>query len=155
MSRQTRDQARRLNWLTEAQAAVGWAVIIFLAALLGTIYVRQASQIASVGRRVQLLQIDLEELKRQNDAIEQQIAEAQSLERLQQEAVRLGFVQADPDDIEYIVVTDYPVDNTAVELPTNRETPEPPPPPPQTMGEAIWLRFSQNISGFVQGEARE
>jgi cell division protein FtsL len=155
MSKQSRDQARRLNWLTEAQAAVGWAVIIFLAALLGAIYVRQASQIASVGRRVQIMQIDLEAIKRENDAIEQRIAEAQSLDRLQQEAIRLGFVQADPNDIEYIVVTEYPAENSAVESLVPTSTPEAIPPPPQTMGEAIWLRFSQNISGLVQGEARE
>ena len=56
MARQTREQLKRLNALTEAQAALGWGVILLLAALLGTVYVSQASRIATVGRRVQILQ---------------------------------------------------------------------------------------------------
>ena len=110
MARQTREQLKRLNALTEAQAALGWGVILVLAALLGTVYVSQASRIASVGRQVQILQNELTELKRQNNDLERDIAAAQALDRLQAEAVRLGFVEADPDDIEYIIVPDYPVE---------------------------------------------
>jgi len=76
MSRETREQARQLSWLTEAQAAVGWAIVLVLSALLGTIYLRQASQIAAVGRRVQAMQFQLESIKRESTAVEQQIAEA-------------------------------------------------------------------------------
>lgn len=154
MSRESRDQARRINWLTEAQAAIGWGIILFLAALLGAIYVRQASRIASVGRRVQVKQIELVELKRQNADIEQSIAEAQSLDRLQTEAARLGFVPADPEDIEYVVVPDYPVivDTNII---ATRTPFVPPPVTPDTMVEAVWLKIRSSINSFVQGEARE
>ncbi|MEM7333372.1 MAG: hypothetical protein AAF490_14875 [Chloroflexota bacterium] len=154
MSRQSREQARRLSWLTEAQAAIGWGIILFIAALLGAIYVRQASRIATIGRRVQVKQIDLVELKRDNSTLEQGIAEAQSLDRLQSEAIRLGFVQADPEDIEYIVVPEYPPESaeTAVALPTSPPQSDP---LPETIGEALWLSVRNNMSGLVQGEARE
>lgn len=154
MTRQSREQARRLTWLTEAQAVIGWGIILFLAALLGAIYVRQASRIATIGRRVQVKQIELVELKRQNADIEQSIAEAQSLDRLQQEAARLGFVPADPDDIEYIVVPEYPAEalETAVTISTPEAIPEP---IPETIGSAIWQSISQSITGLIQGEVRE
>ena len=160
MSRETREQARRLSWLTEAQAAVGWGIILVLAALLGTIYLRQASQIAAVGRRVQTIQIDLEDTKRENAELERQIAEAQSLERLQQEAIRLGFTIADPEDIEYIIVPDYPVaaeiDTAATAALSGAEVAVPTPAPPlETMNEALWLQLQNRIDSLIRGEAGE
>ena len=53
-TRQKREQLKRLGWLTEAQAVLGWGVILILVALVGAIYLNQASRIASVGRRVQV-----------------------------------------------------------------------------------------------------
>ena len=50
--RQARELARRLGLLTEAQAAAGWGVIVVMGALLGAIYLNQASKIATIGRRV-------------------------------------------------------------------------------------------------------
>jgi hypothetical protein len=155
MARQTRDQISRLRALTEAQAVLGWSVILVLGALVGTIYVNQASQIASVGRRVQILQNDLSELKRENAMMERQIAEAQKLERLKAEAVSLGFIPADSEDIEYIIVSDYPLEideNFVLEpLPTA----VPLPPPPETISEAFLLSLRGRISGFVEGGASE
>ncbi len=155
MARQTREQLKRLNALTEAQAALGWGVILVLAALLGTVYVSQASRIATVGRRVQVLQNELIELKRQNNGLERDIAAAQALDRLQAEAARLGFVEAKTDDIEYIIVPEYPVtleetDPLAI-LPTVTAVP----PPAETVREAIWLHLSGRFSDFIRGEARE
>ncbi len=161
MSRETREQARQLTWLTEAQAAVGWAIVLVLAALLGTIYLRQASQIAAVGRRVQALQIELENVKRESTDVERQIAEAQSLERLQAEAIRLGFTAADPNDIEYIIVPDYPVeaeDSEGETLALSGAEVSPPPSPeslPQSMEEAMMLQFRNSIDNLMRGEAGE
>lgn len=155
MSRESREQARRLNWLTEAQAAVGWGIILLLAALLGAIYVRQASRIASIGRRVQVKQIELVELKRENADIEQEIAEAQSLDRLQAEAIRLGFVPADPEDIEYVVVPQYPAEELETAVVQQSPPVVEPDPAPETIGEAIWQSIRFNITGLMQGEARE
>lgn len=155
MARQTREQLKRLNALTEAQAALGWGVILVLAALLGTIYVSQASRIASVGRRVQILQNELIELKRQNNDLERDIAAAQALDRLQAEAIRLGFVEADPADIEYIIVPDYPAELQETDPLAIEPTVTAVPPPAETVREALWLYLSDRFSDFIRGEARE
>lgn len=151
-SRQKREQARQFKRLTEAQAALGWGVILLLSAVLGVIYLSQASGIAAVGRRVQNLQADLDYTKRQNANLERQIAEAQSLERLQQEALRLGFVQAQADQIEYIVVPDYPIEVEAVALVME---PVSTAPPADTIGELLWLILRNSMGNMIYGEAGE
>lgn len=151
-NRSRREQLQRLSRLTEAQAALGWGIILILAALLGTIYLRQTSRIATIGRRVQFLQGDLDQLKRENALLERQIAESQSLEDLQKKAIQLGFVPADPDDIEYIIVPEYPT--TAV-APTPTPVASTQEPPPQNMVEAIWLTIRAGINNMVRGEAYE
>lgn len=148
--RQQRQKARRIGILTDAQVAMGWFVILGLVALLGAIYLNQASRIAGTGRRVQILQNDLDELKRQNAELERSIAEAQSLDRLQQEAVRLGFQRAAPDDIEYLAISEYPI----VSPPAVGETPPPPPPQPVgTIGEALRLALEGVLGDMVRGES--
>ena len=149
---QARELARRLGWLTEAQAVAGWGVILVLAALLGAIYLNQASRIAAIGRRVQIQQSDLEELKRVNGELEREIAEAQSLERLQQEAVRLGFQPAQPDEIEYIVIPGYPLEEAA---PPPAAPVETVPDEPETMWEAVWLTLRHSANALIQGSANE
>jgi cell division protein FtsL len=148
--RQSKKEKRRNRfWLTEAQAVLSWGIILALGALLGTIYLYQASHIAGVGRHVQELQNNLDEVKRQNAELARQIAEGQSLDRLQSEAQRLGFVRAQPEDIEYLVVSDYP---TAINQGAPIATPEPPP-PIETIREALVLAFRDSFNDLVKGES--
>lgn len=151
--RQARELARRLGLLTQAQAATGWAVILILGALLGVIYLNQASKIAAIGRHVQRVQADLDEVKRTNAELERQIAEAQALDRLEAEARRLGFIPAAPGDIEYIVIPNYPTEPTV-----ERAEPTGPlvqPEPPASMWEAIVLAVRDLGIDLTRGEANE
>jgi cell division protein FtsL len=154
-ARQARELARRLGWLTEAQAALGWGVILVLVALLGVIYLTQASRIAAVGRRVQVLQNQLIDLKRENADIERQIAEAQSLETLQETAVRQGFMQALPDDIEYITVPNYPAATAEPILAAATPEAATSAAQPITMGEAVWFAVRKSVGDLIRGESHE
>lgn len=151
--RQARELARRLGLLTQAQAAAGWAVILILAALLGVIYLNQTSEIAAIGRRVQRVQADLDEVKLENAELERLIAEAQALERLDAEARRLGFVPATPADIEYVVIPNYPSE-PATERPA-ATTPVEQPEPPGSIWEAIVLTIRDLGIDLTRGEANE
>jgi len=144
--------------LTEAQAAAGWGVIVVLAALLGAIYLNQASRIATIGRRVQIEQNDLDEVKRSNAELERQIAEAQSLSRLDEEARRLGFVPSTPADIDYVVIPQYPTepaDAATIIPPTTTTEPEEPPAPPETLWQAIALAVRDLGIDLTRGETHE
>lgn len=152
-TRQTRELTRRLGKLTEAQAALGWGIILVLVALLGAIYLNQVSNIASSGRRAQLLQFDLDTLQRENSEISRKIAIEQSLSRLQQEAAQMGFVQSQPSDLDYIKIQDYParqpfatnIQPIIIEEPFI----------PSTMRGALWEALKGVFNDLTQGESSE
>lgn len=150
-----RNDNKRLIWLTEAQAAVGWGIILVLVAILGTVYLSQASRIAVTGRRVQIRQNDLIDLKRENADIELKIAEAQSLERLQAKAEAMGFVLARPENLEYLVIPDYPAETAVSPIADATPEAETAGPPPATMEEALFLAFKASVSNLIEGKAGE
>ena len=154
MAQDTREQLRKLRTLTQAQAAIGWAVVLFMLALVGTIYLRQVGQTATIGREVRSLQEELNLQKAENSVLERKIAEAQQLDRLQDEARDLGFMPAEGDDIVYLVVPDYPAESAPV-LPEIVVSPTPPPPPIETISEALQRYFRSRFTVFIRGEAYE
>ncbi len=151
-SRHTRELARKLSKLTEVQAAVGWGLILLVIALLGVIYLNQSSRIAAVGRRVQTMQYDLSIIQRENANLERDIAQAQSITRIKKEAERMGFITAQPVDIEYMVVPNLPpviqVDEQGNQKTTDRV-------PVESMIEGLWLVVESQINDLMQGESRE
>jgi len=147
--RAVKEQHRRRAWLNDAQMAMGWLIVFGLAALLGTIYLSQASRIASSGRRMQILQSQLDTVKRDNADLEGNIASVQALDRLLVEAQNMGFRPADPAEIEYLVVPDFPTEA----LP--QATPEPTRQPIETMQEAIFVAISSSLEGLGKGVANE
>ena len=146
---------KRLSWLTEAQAAVGWGIILVLVAILGTVYLSQASKTAVAGRRVQIRQNELDDLKRENADVEKLIAEAQSLEDLQTKAQAMGFIQAQPENIEYLVILDYPAETADPPIISAAPEVEEVVPPPDTMEEALILAIQASVSSLIEGSAGE
>ncbi|MCA9982920.1 MAG: septum formation initiator family protein [Anaerolineales bacterium] len=148
-----RAQLRKLSWLGETQAALGWGVILIIGALVGTLYVSQASRIAERGRTTQRLQFELENIKRENAELEREIAEAQSLELLAERAREEGFVRSLPEDIEFLVVDSYPPDLATPAAATPEATLAPV--YPETLGQAIWWSIRSRFSDMARGESRD
>ncbi len=150
-SRQTRELARKLSKLTEVQAAVGWGLILLVIALLGVIYLNQSSRIAAVGRRVQDLRVDINEIQRKNSDIEREIAEAQSLSRIQKEAERMGFVPSESAYVEYLVIPPFTSMTSEQE---QRQLQGPVEARPvETIREAILLTVESAINDLMEGES--
>ncbi len=144
------ERRKSLLRLSEAQAFLTWGVIMVLAALVGAIYLYQASEIAGVGREVQELQYELDEVKRISADLEREIAEAQSLVRLQEEAVNLGFIRSDPEDVDYMIIPGVPPQNTPELKPESVIEPE----PVESIREALWMTLQSTIGALEQGESR-
>ena len=152
-SRQSRKakKERRISLLrlTEAQVALSWGALLTLAALVGTIYLLQTSDIANRGQEVQILQRRLDDIKQQNIELERDIAEAQSLDRLQREALKLGFTRSTPRDVEYLVIPEYPEAPAAVATPEIALPGE----PPENMAEALWLAITNSVGDLIHGKS--
>jgi len=152
-SRQTRELARKWSKLTEVQAAVGWGLILLVIALLGVIYLNQSSRIAAVGRHVQDLRVEINTIQRENSDIEREIAEAQSLSRLQKGAERIGFVRAESAYVEYLVIPPYTSMTTGQE--ERRIQGQAAAPPIVTMGDALRLTVEAALNDLMEGESGE
>ncbi|MFN2272831.1 MAG: hypothetical protein ACK2US_18455 [Anaerolineae bacterium] len=76
------------------------AVVVTLLVLVATLYLMLVSQTAARGRHIEQLRVELAWLKKENEQLEVEIAEADSVSRLWNRAIELGFVPA--DQVEYL-----------------------------------------------------
>jgi hypothetical protein len=127
-------------------------MILLVFAILGVIYLNQSSKIAAVGRHVQTLQFELNVIQRENAELQREIAQAQSIDRIEEEAERMGFVSAQPLDIEYLVVPSYP---PIVEIGETESDATVKSPTVETMREGLWVVVESGIRDLMQGESRE
>jgi cell division protein FtsL len=151
-SRHTRELARRLGKLTEVQAVLGWGLILLIFALLGVIYLNQSTRTAAVGRRVMIMRGELSEVKRINADLERDVADAQDISRLVDEAQKMGFVSAQSSEIEYFVIPQLPPIAEYSEqesLPVNETTPI------ESISEGLWLVVESGIGSLMRGESSE
>ena len=98
---------RKPDWPV-GPVAVRLALLVVLAGLLAGLYLWQASEIATTGRRIEILRQHKQELERENAELVDQIAVEGSVPRLQERASRLGFVPA--NQAEFLQVTAIPPD---------------------------------------------
>lgn len=80
---------------------------VFLAVVMGALYLSQVATEATRGREMRDLIIRRDELERTNESLRVEIAELQSLARLRARAAELGFVPAGQADQLYVVVDGY------------------------------------------------
>ncbi len=152
-ARQTRELVRRIGKLTEAQAAMGWGVILLIIMLVGAIYLNQSSKVAAVGRHVQQLDYELSQIQRVNTQLKRDIAEAQSLDRLHAEMSRMNFVPSTAADIEYMVIPDYPeAASPRLSMPAQTEKPVR---PVETMRDALGIVMQDYLDDLMRGESGE
>jgi cell division protein FtsL len=144
-----KERKKSAFWLTEAQFALSWGVLLTLAALVGAIYLFQTSRIAETGRRVQILQQRLDKTKQENIELKRDIAEAQSLDRLQEDALQLGFTRASPGDVEYLVIPNYPDELQVAPTPESSVQSE----PADSLLEALWLAMQDSVGDLIHGES--
>jgi hypothetical protein len=92
-----------------AKTAIGSLLILILVSLLGWLYLTQASQVTTTGYRIYELESERARLQRENAKLMLEIAELERLEDVKARARQLGFVP--PEQVEYLVVADYPPDH--------------------------------------------
>jgi hypothetical protein len=107
-SRRIFDQAmRQTGWRPQRQAVTVGILGVFLALIMGALYLSQVATESSRGREMRDLLARRDELERVNEELRVEIAQLQSLDRLRQRAQELGFIPAGRADQIFIVVDGY------------------------------------------------
>ncbi len=146
---------RQAPWRAQVQTAATVALILVVSAVVGALYLAQATTSAVTGRDLEALEAERARLIRANEELRAQIAMLQSVPVLIARAREMGFEPATHDRIEYLVVEGYsprPEPITVVEIETSE-----PPRYDATLGGWFaeqWDRFVQEFEAWA-GSAQE
>jgi cell division protein FtsB len=105
----------RSRWRPQRQVIALATLGLFVLIIIGALYLSQSAASSSLGRQLEDMLAERDELQQQNEQLRGEIALLQSMPRLQGRAGELGFVPAEEDDIRYLVIDGYdPHPNAAV-----------------------------------------
>jgi cell division protein FtsL len=99
---------KRNQRVLEGRATAGMLIILVVLSLLGWIYLTQASHVATTSRRVQELEDQKNKLHEENLRLMSEIASLESVSRLDERARELGFVDANLEDADFLLVQELP-----------------------------------------------
>lgn len=118
MSNWLQHTLREGPWRTRRQAVAFISLGIFVAIIIGALYLAQAASTSTTGRQLEQLIQQRNQLEQANEQLRAEIAALKSVPRLLARAQELGFVPASRENMEYLVVDGYnPARETVIELP--------------------------------------
>jgi cell division protein FtsB len=133
------------RWQPQRQALAIVTVSLFVAIIIGALYLSQAAQMATMGRQLETLLQERTNLEQANEQLRAEISSLQSVGRLQLRAQELGFVPAQPNDLDYIVMPGYnPVREPFIAA--EAKTYEPPLP---EYDESFWGWIQEQFDAFT------
>ncbi len=133
---------RRTRWRPQRQALALGSLGMFVAIIIGALYLAQAASTSALGRQLEDQISVRNQLEQQNEKLRGDIASLQSVPRLLARAQELGYTLAGPEAIEYLTIAGY---NPERSLSGNRLSAEPTPTPtllPPT--------YDETFTGWVQ-----
>lgn len=135
---------------TRAMLALG-TLALFVALIIGALYLSQAATTSTIGRQLESLVTERNDLELQNEQLRAEIASLRGVGRLLARAQELGFAQARAANIEYVVVRGYEPART-VQIEPDREPVAAPVYDESFLG---WVQqqfdsLRQQLDGFVQ-----
>ncbi len=80
---------------------------LIVIAMVAGIYLSVSAQASTVGREIQVMYAEMEEIRRNIEDMESQIAYLISNSQMEKRAEELGFVPVESDEIFYILVPGY------------------------------------------------
>jgi hypothetical protein len=115
----------RSRFRPQRQALALATLGLFVAIIMGALYLSQSSTTAALGRQLEEIVVERNDLEQANEQLRAEIASLESMPRLEARALELNFVPAEPDDIEYLVVRGYNPDGEAAVVPLQGSAPVP------------------------------
>ncbi len=115
---------RRRSWRVQRQAVALGTLGLFVAIIIGALYLAQASSLSTLGRQLEDLIAQRNQLEQTNEQLRAEIAELRSVPRLLARAQELGFVPAARDQIEYLVIEGYNPNRSQTAAPVDEQADE-------------------------------
>ncbi|MCB9452654.1 MAG: hypothetical protein H6672_14545 [Anaerolineaceae bacterium] len=144
---------RNTTWRLRQQTAALAALGLFIAVIIGALYLMQAASIATLNRQLQELIAERNLLEQSNEQIRSEIAQLRTVFRLRSRALELGFVEAERDQIEYLVVDGYNPNRESTQLQVAQEEAANLPVYDETFGgwlQQQWDNFTHQFQDFSQ-----
>lgn len=149
MSEWFEQRFRDAPWQLQRQAVALLALGMFIALVIGALYLAQSASVATLGRQLEELIARRNQLEQTNEQLRSEIAQLRSVPRLLARAQELGFQPADERSIEYLYVAGYNPNREAAQAAAVE------PPPAALYDETfigwlqqLWNDFSQQLSGY-------
>jgi hypothetical protein len=99
---------KQAPWRTQTQTLAALSISLLILLVVGGLYLAVASRAGNAGRDLQNFEARKAELIRENDRLRAQLADLRSMNRMAARALELGFAPANPNQIQYVHVPDYP-----------------------------------------------
>jgi cell division protein FtsL len=137
---------KRLPWSFDKKAALGFLLILVTLSLVGWLYLGQASVITSSTLQMDQLRHEIQILTQKNGELAFEIAQLESINRVEQRAREMGFAPTPPENIRYLVTPNYPV----VDTPASEEVLIAHTAPPK---DPLWQVWLDNVMAWVEGQS--
>jgi hypothetical protein len=95
------------QWRFQKQAVALAGLGVFIAIVIGALYLAQSASVSTLGRQLENLIAKRNQLEQANEQLRADISQMRSVPRLLARAEELGFVKATEDQIEYLYVPGY------------------------------------------------
>jgi cell division protein FtsL len=109
-------------WRNQTQLVAALTLVVVVGIIIGALYLIQTTTTATTARVLDEMSEYRAKLERDNERLRAEIAELQSLPRVMTRAAELGFREADPEEIQYLIVEGYRYDRPRL-TPTPTPTP--------------------------------
>ncbi len=94
-------------WRKQLQWIGLFMLAMILIAMVAGVYLSVSAQASTSGREIQIMYADMEEIRRQIEDMESQIAFLTSNAEMEKRAQELGFTPVSSEDVFYIMVPGY------------------------------------------------
>ncbi len=141
---------REAPWRTQTHAVAVVSISLLVIAIIGGFYLTVASRAATAGRDLQTLELKKTQLVQANGELLAELAALRSVTRLAARAQALGYVAAQPEQIDYLKVAEYP---WTAQTSAPPRAAAPPTPAPTALSQVVdWL--ARMLQGLVLGGPR-
>lgn len=142
----------RVKNITQAYSQAPWRkqlmfiglflLIVVFVALVAGIYLDVTARAATVGREIQLMQSEIEDLKLGNADLETKLAVLNSTEVMEKRARDLGFEPVEKNQVVFVVVPGY--------VPRQQPRLAPPPGPVRAVAATLPPEFTESLFDWVR-----